>query len=39
MKLIKLENEVATENTKQPSVEVFTKGRFLSLLASCKPDF
>ena len=36
---IQLENEVATENTPKPTVHIYTKGKFLWLLKSYKPDF
>ena len=36
---VQLENEVATENTPKPTVYIYSKGEFLQLLKSHKPDF
>ena len=36
---IQLENEVATENNPKPIVYVYTKGEFLWLFKSLKPEF
>lgn len=36
---IQLEDEVASENTHKPTVQVYTKSEFLRLLKSHKPDF